>query len=86
MKARENILKIIIDKMFEIAGHDIGYDDVLPRKDDWYVQYTMTQAQNDEWIAWSKAYLLKKSKYNKFLADREMAMIGMCYGLKVEDK
>lgn len=85
MKHRKDILEIIINKMFEIAGHSVTFNDVLSCKDDWYAQYTMTQAQNDEWRAWSKSYLLKKSRYNKYLADREVAMIDLCYGLKFSD-
>ena len=28
----------LINKMFEIAGHNVTYDDIKDRKDDWYTQ------------------------------------------------
>ena len=46
---REKALIDIINKMFEIAGHDVTFDDVKGRKDEWYTQWTMTIEQNDEW-------------------------------------
>jgi hypothetical protein len=47
-KNKSNITKDIIDQMFIIAGHSIGYDDVVGREDEWYLQWTMTEAQNKE--------------------------------------
>jgi hypothetical protein len=40
------ILKELIDKMFELAGHPLKFEDVEGRKDNWFQQYTMTEAQN----------------------------------------
>ncbi len=31
----------LINKMFEIAGHKVTYDDIKGRQDDWYAQWTM---------------------------------------------
>ena len=45
----------VINKMFEIAGHKVTYDDIKDRKDDWYSQWTMTTEQNDEWKKWGIA-------------------------------
>lgn len=46
------ILKELIDKMFEIAGHPLKFEDVEGRTDNWFQQYTMTEAQNEEWRDW----------------------------------
>jgi len=35
--------------MFEIAGHDATFEQVAGRKDEWYLDWTMTIAQSDEW-------------------------------------
>lgn len=43
--------------MFSKAGHDVTYEDIKDRKDNWFQQYTMTNAQHDEWIEESVAYL-----------------------------
>ncbi len=40
--------------MFEIAGHQVTYDDVKDRKDDWFQQWTMTVEQNEEWQEWGR--------------------------------
>ena len=85
MRKKTNILKEVIDKMFEISGHPLKYEDVVGREDNWYQQYTMTEAQNKEWREWGTDFIAKKSRYNKKLASREMAMIDLYIGLKISD-
>ena len=75
----------LINKMFEIAGHQVTYDDIKDRKDNWFQQWTMTEAQSDEWVEWGKEFLHKIFKLNKKLAEREMAMISLMWGLKLSD-
>lgn len=79
------ILKELIDKMFEIAGHSLKFEDVEGRTDNWFQQYTMTEAQNEEWRDWGTKLIMKKKRYNKFLADREMRMLDLYCGLKISD-
>ena len=71
--------------MFEIAGHEVTYDDVVGRKDAWYTDWTMTEAQNDEWKQWGIKYLKTRLKMNKYFAEREMAMVSLMWGLKFSD-
>ena len=59
------ILKELIDKMFEIAGHPLKFEDVEGRTDNWFQQHTMTQAQNEEWRDWGTKFIMKKQ--NKWL-------------------
>ena len=82
-KNKLNIGKDIIDQMFIIAGHDLRYDDVVGRKDNWFQQYTMTEDQRKEWIDWGIKYL-KKKRYYKKIAEREMDWIDLFYGLKIK--
>lgn len=79
------LLKELIDKMFEIAGHDLKFEDVEGRKDHWFQEYTMTEAQNEEWRDWGIKHIMKKRRYNKYLADREMRMLDLYCGLKISD-
>lgn len=74
-----------INKMFEIAGHDVTFDDVKDRTDDWYTQWTMTEAQNNEWKEWGVAEIRKRFRYNKQWAEKEMSMITLMWGLKFSD-
>ncbi len=74
----------IINKMFEIAGHPVTYDDIKDRKDDWFNDWTITDAQYTEWKQWGKKYLQKHLNMYAKMADREMSMIGLMWGLKFE--
>ncbi len=40
---KEKAMIDIVNKMFEIAGHDVNYDDIVG-VDKWYQKYTMTVA------------------------------------------
>jgi hypothetical protein len=82
MKRRDKpevIVETLINKMFEIAGHDTRYNDIKERQDNWYQQWTMTEEQNKEWVEWGKKYL----KQNKFFKPEiEMSFFNLNYGLK----
>ena len=82
---REIFVEDVINKMFEIAGHSVTFNDVKDRKDDWYTQWTMTVAQSDEWKEWGMKEIQKRFKYNKQFAEREMGMITLMWGLKFSD-
>lgn len=72
----------VINKMFEIAGHDVTYDDIKDRKDNWFQEWTMTYEQGDQWKQFGISELKKRLKLNHHLAEREMGMINLMYGLK----
>lgn len=72
----------LINKMFQIAGHDVTYDDIKDRKDDWYSSWTMTEKQTDKWIKWGQKYLTKKFKMSLEMAKKEMDMFNLMFGLK----
>ena len=74
-----------INKMFEIAGHDVTYEDIKDRKDAWYTDWTMTTEQNDEWKEWGISEIRKRFRYNKKWAQKEMGMIALMWGLKFSD-
>lgn len=83
---RENQAVIdLINEMFHIAGHAVTYDDVKDRKDNWFLEWTMTEAQYDEWLLWGKRYLMKKLRRYAKMAEREMAMVGLMWGLKINN-
>ncbi len=82
---REQAVIDLINQMFIIAGHDVTYDDIKGRQDNWFTEWTMTTAQSDEWKAWGVKYLREKLKVNKGLAEREMAWVNLQWGLKYSD-
>lgn len=81
---QQNAVVDLINEMFKIAGHQVTYDDVKDRKDDWFNDWTMTEDQYDEWKRWGKKYLQNKLNTYARMAEREMAMIGLMWGLKFE--
>ena len=82
---REQAVIDLINQMFIIAGHDVTYDDIKGRKDDWYTEWTMTTAQCEEWREWGVAYLRKNLKMNKAFSEKEMMWINLQWGLKIKD-
>lgn len=82
---REQAVIDIINQMFVIAGHEVTFEDIKGRKDDWFTQWTMTVAQSEEWREWGIAYLRKNLKMNKGLAEKEMTWFNVQWGLKYID-
>jgi hypothetical protein len=82
---QEQFIENAINKMFEIAGHNVTYNDIKDRKDDWYAQWTMTMEQSEQWKKWGEAYLKKLFQWNKRLCEREMGMVSLMWGLKFSD-
>ena len=82
-KRRQAVIDLI-NQMFIIAGHQVTYDDIKDRKDDWYTQWTMSPEQSDEWVNWGVAYLKKNLKMNKKVAETEMAWVSLMWGLKFD--
>ena len=81
----EEIIRTIINKMFEIAGHDVTYEQVAGRKDAWYQELTMTYEQNREWVKWMKNYFKTECKMFPKIAEREANMCALMWGLKFSD-
>jgi hypothetical protein len=71
----------LINKMFEIAGHPVTYEDIKDRRDNWFQQWTMTVEESEEWKSWGSDYLRKHLKLNKAMADREMLWANVQWGL-----
>ena len=82
MKDNKELLKEIIDKMFEIAGHSLKFEDVEGRTDEWFSEYTMTESQNKEWRDWGTDLIRKKRRYTKKMSSMEMTMLDLYCGLK----
>lgn len=82
---REQAVIDLLNQMFVIAGHNVTYEDIKGRKDNWWAEWTMTTAQADEWKAWGVDYLRKNLKLNKALAEKEMQWVNLQWGLKYSD-
>lgn len=74
----------LINEMFLIAGHPVTYKDIKDRQDNWFQEWTMTEAQYDEWKAQGKKYLMKNLRMYAKLAERQMTWVGLMWGLAIE--
>jgi hypothetical protein len=81
---KEKAIVDIINKMFEIAGHDVTYDDIVG-VDKWYQKYTMTVEQGEEFREWGKQYLMRELKMRAAQAEKEMRWFSVMWGLKYSD-
>ena len=82
---REQAVIDLLNQMFVIAGHNVTYEDIKGRTDNWWTDWTMTMAQADQWKTWGIEYLRKNLKLNKTLAEKEMQWINLQWGLKYSD-
>ena len=82
---REKASIDLINEMFKIAEHSVTFDDIKGREDNWFQQWTMTVAQNEEWKLWGKKYLQKELRMRAAAAEREMVWFSLMYGLKFSD-
>lgn len=88
LSREEKIDKFVVDvinEMFRIAGHEVTYDDIKDRKDNWFHDWTMTMAQNEEWQRWGKKYLQKNLNMYAKRAEKEMQWASLMWGLKFSD-
>jgi len=70
----------LINQMFIIAGHEVTYNDVLD-VENWFLKYTMTVEQGEEFNKWGKSYIMKKLRMNSKQAEREMMWFFLQWGL-----
>lgn len=82
---REKAGEDLINEMFRIAGHEVTFEDVKGRTDNWFQEWTMTMAQNEEWKEWGKRYLQKQLRVPAYRAKLEMQWFSLQYGLKFSD-
>ena len=78
---QEEFLQDAINKMFEIAGHEVTFDDIKDRKDNWFTEWTMTVEQGEEFKKWGKKYLMKNLQMWATAAEKEMMWFNLQWGL-----
>ena len=80
------VAKQLIDEMFLIAGHpDVTYEDIIDRKDGWWMDWGMTLEQNEQWKQAGIKILQREYRWPKYRAVKEMDMMSLLYGLKFID-
>ena len=80
------VAKQLIDEMFLIAGHpDVTYEDIIDRKDSWWMDWGMTLEQNEQWKQAGIKILQREYKWPKYRAEKQMDWYSLMYGLKFID-
>ena len=79
----DDMVKDIINTMFIIAGHNVSYEDIKDRKDQWYYDWTMTPEQEAKWMEWMVGYLRKNRSLTVRYAQISASMYNLMWGLKV---
>jgi hypothetical protein len=74
----------LINQMFIMAGHKVTYNDIKDRQDAWYMDWTMTEQQYNDWKEWGRKYLMKNLKQRSKQAERDMMWVGLQWGLKFD--
>jgi hypothetical protein len=85
MTKDEKIVEDIINKMFELAGYEVTYDDIKGREDAWYTDWTMTMEQYEQWKSWGTDYIKKSLRMKNLAAEKQMSWFALNYGLKFSD-
>jgi hypothetical protein len=74
----------LINQMFIMAGHKVTYNDIKDRQDAWYMDWTMTEQQYNDWKEWGRKYLMKNLKQRSKQAEKDMMWVGLQWGLKFD--
>jgi len=82
----KQVIVDIINEMFVISNNTYTYQDIENRTDDWYNLVTMSEKEYFEWLEWGKNHLCKKLRIGKKLAEIEMSMMGLRFGLRIDNK
>ena len=82
-KTDDEIIKELIDVMFTIAGHDVTYENIKGRKDQWYYEWTMTPEQEEKWMEYMVKYFRKHRSMAIRYAHTSASMFNLMWGLKV---
>jgi predicted SnoaL-like aldol condensation-catalyzing enzyme len=80
-KKIDEVVEHLID--YQLKPHNLTMKDVVG-VDNWYMKYTTTKEGEDSFIKYATDYIRKHLKMTKKLAEREVSMFILQYGLRVE--
>lgn len=80
--SRQKTTGKLLDKMLELAGHSIYYDEYVKLSDKYKSDYTISQADLNVWSNWAVRFLQKELNYNLKQAEEEVSWIQHYHGLK----
>jgi hypothetical protein len=72
---------ILLDKQYSLVG--LSFEDACNMSHEEFLTYKITLEQQEEWSAWAVDFARKKKRWNKYLAQREVAMLDFQHGLSL---
>lgn len=78
----ETAATVILEKLLSYNNLTIEQANGIPQ---YYSKYTWTKEQEKEWKDWAVAYLRKKLRWSKKLAEMEIMWFNLNYGFKTQD-
>jgi hypothetical protein len=72
---------ILLDKQYSIVG--LSFEEACNMDREEFIQYKMTLEQQQEWSEWAVDFAIKKKRWSKKLAKKEVAMLDFQHGLSL---
>ncbi len=78
---RQRVTNRVLDKMMELAGYSLYYDDYLKLQDNQKERYKITQETLDLWSRWAVQIVEKELRCTTYEAEVEVSWIQHNFGL-----
>jgi hypothetical protein len=72
---------ILLDKQYSIVG--LSFEEACNMEREEFIKYKMTLEQQREWSEWAVDFAVKKKRWSKKLAKKEVAMLDFQHGLSL---
>ena len=82
-KVTEQHLEDILTKMFEVVGET--YSPAAVEGPEWYLKYSWTNEQQQEFCKWLTEYIYKEWKFSKATSAKEAKAFIFNYGWRLDD-
>lgn len=78
---RQRVTSKVLDKMIELAGHSLYYNDYLKLQDNQKERYRITQQALDLWSKWAVQVVQNELRCTTYEAELEVSWIQHNFGL-----
>ena len=71
----------LLNEQYKLVG--LTYEQVAAMTEEQFNNLTVTQEQSEQWYIWAIEFLRKKKRWSKLMCRKEVGMIDLFAGLKV---
>lgn len=72
---KQRVTNKVLDKMMELAGYSLYYNDYIKLQDNHKTKYKITQQALDTWSRWAVQVIQKELRYTTYEAELEVSWI-----------